>query len=99
MGWTFALDGVELAEEDLTAGQLEHLFLLINSEIVHTEAIIGSGPFGHCPVCRVAIGVVALEAKGIPIDVAVATVRELPSTELAEAFIDPAILQVVSEAS
>lgn len=99
MGWTFSLDGSELAEDDLTAGQLEELFLLVNSEIAHSEGVIGRGPFGHCPVCRVAIGVLALEARGIPMDAAAVTIRELPATELGEAFLAPAILQAVSEAT
>ncbi len=98
MGWTFSLDGVELEEEDLTAGQLEHLFLLVNSEIRHVEAEIGAGPFGHCPVCRVAIGSVALGTRGIPADAAALTIREVLATELAEAFVEPAI-RAVSEAS
>lgn len=91
MGWTFSLDGVELAEEDLTAGQLERLFLLVNSEITHTEDLIGQGAFAHCPVCRVAIGTVALGTQGIPIDAASATIREVSASELAEAFLPSAI--------
>lgn len=88
MGWNFSLDGVELAEEDLTAGQLEALFLLVNSELVHNEAVIGAGPFGHCPVCRVAIGALALaSATGLGFEGAGELIRSLGSLELAEAFV------------
>ena len=97
MGWTFSLDDVDLNEDDLTAGQLEHLFLMVNSEIAHPEMTIGAGLFGHCPVCRVAIGTLALEAAGIPTDIAVSTVRSVSALALGEAFVPPAIRRAADE--
>lgn len=89
MGWRFSLDGVELAEDDLTAGQLADLYVIVNAAVVHSEMQIGVGPFAHCPVCRVAIGALAMTvaAPGLGLGDAADLVREVPAGELAEAFV------------
>lgn len=85
MGWIYERDGHRLVEDDLTTGEWEHLYILVNRlGIPHREVDID--PL-HCPVCRSAIAIQAALNAGIPnIETAAALLVDLPRGALPSAF-------------
>lgn len=85
MGWIYERDGHHLAETDLTVGEWEHIYILVNRlGVPHSEVDID--PL-HCPVCRSAIAIQAALNAGIPnIEVAAALLVDLPRGALPRAF-------------
>lgn len=84
MDWTCTVRGSTLREDELTNGEHEGLFLLVNSGIPHTEAQISPA---HCPTCRNAILIVALGRAGIPIEAARELVAGMTREEAINCFI------------
>lgn len=85
MGWIYERDGHRLVEDDLTTGEWEHLYLLVNRlGLPHTELEIH--PL-HCPTCRSAIAIQAALAAGVPtIEAAAGMLVDLPRGALPNAF-------------
>lgn len=85
MGWIYERDGHRLVEADLTVGEWEHIFILVNRMgVVHGELDID--PL-HCPVCRSAIAIQAALNAGIPtIEAAAMLLVDLPRGVLPGAF-------------
>lgn len=85
MGWIYERDGHRLAEDDLTVGEWEHIFILVNGMgVPHSEVDIDPR---HCPVCRSAIAIQAALNAGIPsVPVAAALLVDLPRGALPRAF-------------
>ena len=85
MGWVYERDGHRQVEDDLTTGEWEHLYLLVNRlGLPHTELEID--PL-HCPTCRSAIAVHAALMAGVPsIEAAAALLVDLPRGALPAAF-------------
>jgi hypothetical protein len=85
MGWIYERDGHRLAEDDLTTGEWEHLYILVNRlGVPHRE--IDISPL-HCPVCRSAIAIQAALKAGVPsVEAAAALLVDLPRGALPAAF-------------
>lgn len=79
MGWTVRVGSHVLAEETMTAGQHAAVWLVVAADLPHDEGEIGPT---HCPVCRNALGVVALVSGGVDLDSAVAKVHAMGRDEL-----------------
>lgn len=80
MGWTFL---EEAAEESLTAGEWEQVYLFVNQAgLPHAERFIDPA---HCPTCRNAIAAV-LVARETDQESAIEAVTSMPAVALIDAF-------------
>lgn len=80
MGWTFL---GEVDEESLTAGEWEHIYLLVNQlGLPHSESAIDPT---HCPTCRNVIAAVILSREG-SLEEASRAVAAMPAVAAVDAF-------------
>lgn len=85
MHWKLTLDGASIDESQITAGEWEYIFLLVNRlGLPHEEREIRPT---HCPTCRNAIAVAVLVARGgVDEDVAMARIASVDRQVLVDAM-------------